>query len=343
MGSARSVSNDKMRPSNRQLTPQQVLQQPSFFKLICGASFTDLPTIAPLVEAYLPAGIACIDIAPHPDVLACVVTVLEAYQAQHPTAVLPALMVSLDLDGDPHFRKVSVKPDACIACGLCLPECPTDALALNAALPEQLAVDLPKCYGCGRCVPVCPTDAFAWIPQTQLPEPLQAILANPWVNAVELHTHALDLESLYKCFEDCKAVFTGKLISLCFRPSQISSKQVWIAYLQAFEQLVASVKGFPLLQIDGKPMSGSEATDASKPSIEGALQVLRDYKPSYPVTISGGINLNTPALVETLTGNGFQPTGIWGVGVGTIARKKVAGLGLAVAIAAAEKFKNSFS
>ncbi|MCX5921701.1 MAG: 4Fe-4S dicluster domain-containing protein [Candidatus Melainabacteria bacterium] len=331
-----------MTANPHQLTPQQVLAQPSFFKLICGASFTDLPTIAPLVEAYLPAGIACIDIAPHPDVLACVITAFEAYQAKNATAVLPTLMVSLDLDGDPHFRKVAVKPDACIACGLCLPECPTEALALDATLPEQLAVDLPKCYGCGRCVPVCPTDAFAWVPQTQLPEPLQAILSNPWVNAVELHTHALDVDSLRKCFEDCATVFAGKLISLCFRPSQTASEQAWIGYLQVFEGLVAGVNGFPLLQIDGKPMSGSEEAFSSKPAIEGALQVLRQYQPAYPVTLSGGVNLNTPALVKTLVGSGFQRLGIWGVGVGTIARKKVAGLQGEVAIAGAKAFVKAF-
>ena len=327
---------------NHQLNPQQVLAHPTFFKLICGASFTDLPTIAPLVEAYLPAGISCIDIAHHPDVLACVIAVFEAYQQAKPTAPLPALMVSLDLDGDPHFRKVAVKPNACIACGLCLPECPTDALALDATLPEQLAVDLPKCYGCGRCVPVCPTDAFAWVPQTQLPEPLQAILTNPWVNAVELHTHALDLDSLRKCFEDCRQAFTGKLISLCFRPNEAHSSAVWMDYLQAFEALVASVGGYPLLQLDGKPMSGSEEALASMPAIEGALQVLEQYKPSYPVTISGGINLNTSALVASMTGAGFQRSTIWGVGVGTIARKKVAGLAGESALREAKAFVDSF-
>jgi ferredoxin len=327
---------------NHQLNPQQVLAHPTFFKLICGASFTDLPTIGPLVEAYLPAGISCIDIAPHPDVLACVIKVFEAYQQVNPSAQLPALMVSLDLDGDPHFRKVAVKPEACIACGLCLPECPTVALALDAKLPEQLAVDLPKCYGCGRCVPVCPTDAFTWIPQTQLPEPLQAILSNPWVNAVELHTQALDFDSLRKCFEDCRQAFTGKLISLCFRPNEPRSFKVWVDYLQAFETLVASVDGYPLLQIDGKPMSGSEEALASQPAIEGALQVLQHYKPQYPVTISGGINLNTPALVVTSTDAGFQQSTIWGVGVGTIARKKVAGLASESAMREATAFVESF-
>jgi ferredoxin len=325
-----------------QHTPQQVLAQSAFFKLICGASFTDLPTIAPLVAAYLPAGITCVDIAPHPDVLMGVVAVFEDFQARYPFVPLPALMISLDLDGDPHFRKVAVKPDACIACGLCLPECPTDALALDSALLEQLAVDLPKCYGCGRCVPVCPTDAFTWLPQTQLPEPLQAMLSNPWVNAVELHTHALDLASLRQCFTDCKQAFSGKLISLCFRPMVVASSAVWVDYLAVFEQLVADVGGLPLLQIDGKPMSGSEEALASLPAIEGALQVLEHYQPAYPVTISGGINVNTPTLVKTTTGLGFQQSAIWGVGVGTIARKKVAGLKQESALQVAKAFVDGF-
>lgn len=331
-----------MMSTSLQLTVQQVLAQPQFFKLICGASFTDLPTIAPLVLAYLSAPITCVDIAPHPDVLACVVAAFQTHQQQHPTAQLPALMVSLDLDGDPHFRKVTVKPDACIACGLCIPVCPTDALALDATLPEQLAVDDPKCYGCGRCVPLCPTDAFAWQPQTQLPEALQVVLSNPWVNAVELHTHALDEASLRKCFEQCHDAFAGKLISLCFRPFQAESDAAWQHYLQVFEQLVATVGGFPLLQIDGQPMSGTEAIHTSVPAIEGALHVLQQYRPAYPITISGGINLHTPALVQQHTGQGFSATGIWGVGVGTIARTKVAGLSPVVASQTATAFVNAF-
>jgi hypothetical protein len=96
------------------------------------------------------------------------------------------------------------------------------------------------------------------------------------------------------------------------------------------------------LQIDGKPMSGSEEALASIPTIEGALQVLQHYKPQYPVTISGGINLNTPALVASTTGAGFQQSTIWGVGVGTIARKKVAGLTGESALREAIAFVESF-
>jgi hypothetical protein len=111
---------------------------------------------------------------------------------------------------------------------------------------------------------------------------------------------------------------------------------------QVFEQLVATVGGFPLLQIDGQPMSGTEATHTSLPAIEGALQVLQQYRPAYPVTISGGINLHTPALVQQYMGQGFSATAIWGVGVGTIARTKVAGLSPAIASHTATSFVNAF-
>lgn len=46
--------------------------------------------------------------------------------------------------------------DKCIACGLCVDECPFQALSLEATA----VVDQDKCTACGACVRVCPVEAL---------------------------------------------------------------------------------------------------------------------------------------------------------------------------------------
>ena len=46
-------------------------------------------------------------------------------------------------------------PSACINCGICVTECPGDAISL-----EPVVIDPEKCIGCGKCIGVCPTYVF---------------------------------------------------------------------------------------------------------------------------------------------------------------------------------------
>ena len=45
--------------------------------------------------------------------------------------------------------------DSCIACGACVPECPTDAIAEGSIY----VIDADKCIDCGACANVCPVDS----------------------------------------------------------------------------------------------------------------------------------------------------------------------------------------
>ena len=44
----------------------------------------------------------------------------------------------------------------CIACGSCLPECPTNAISEG----DIYAIDAATCTDCTACVAVCPSDAI---------------------------------------------------------------------------------------------------------------------------------------------------------------------------------------
>lgn len=45
--------------------------------------------------------------------------------------------------------------DECIACGVCLPECPVDAISEG----DIYVIDADACIDCGACANVCPVDA----------------------------------------------------------------------------------------------------------------------------------------------------------------------------------------
>ncbi len=47
------------------------------------------------------------------------------------------------------------RPSRCISCGLCVSQCPVDAISL-----DPLVIDLEKCIGCGKCIGTCPTSAM---------------------------------------------------------------------------------------------------------------------------------------------------------------------------------------
>jgi ferredoxin len=294
-----------------------------YFKLICGGSFTEAERVARLARLYAHAGVDCVDIAPDPVVLNAVDSALCGLPAN---VSPPLVMVSLDLDGDPHFRKIRVEEDACIGCTACVPVCPTDALAMTD--DGLLAVvSEPLCYGCGRCPAECPTDALSFEPLNRLSQPIQSLLRHPRVEAVELHTQSLDPEALEGFLDRVGDLLAGKLVSLCYRPASVSDFGQERAYLERLSEALATLnndagKHWPLmLQIDGKPMSGSDDPRAAYPALEAALGVAARYGDRWPwITLSGGINRHTPDLLRQTPG---ATAVIAGVGMGTMARRAV--------------------
>lgn len=47
--------------------------------------------------------------------------------------------------------------DACLACGTCVPECPSDAISEGDPIYK---IDASKCTDCGTCVAACPAEAI---------------------------------------------------------------------------------------------------------------------------------------------------------------------------------------
>lgn len=284
------------------------LNRRCFFKLICGGSFSDAEKLQKLLDIYLATGlVSAVDIsAAWPVVCAA----LEVYRSQ--AAPPPMLMVSFPLDNDPHFRKIQLVEENCIACGHCVPACPTQVFSLDGEAP--LAVDTPACYGCGRCVPVCPTEALVMDPFTVHPD-LPQVLAQPEVTAVELHTTHADPVLVETLYQELGPLLADKLISVCLRPQTLPTGQV-LAFLNTLQKNTP----YPLIvQVDGIPMSGSsDDPEASLPALEAAIQLAPGLPPGCHLTVSGGINGHTARYLQMPRYRAIE-----GVGMGTCARRQV--------------------
>lgn len=57
----------------------------------------------------------------------------------------------------------------CIACGLCVRNCPNQAIFLK---DNVAVIDYTKCNGCGTCVSKCPKKAIQWVEGA--PRPIDA-------------------------------------------------------------------------------------------------------------------------------------------------------------------------
>jgi len=49
-----------------------------------------------------------------------------------------------------------IDKETCTGCGICVDECPVDAIAMDA---EQAVIDMAECIRCGVCHSICPQDS----------------------------------------------------------------------------------------------------------------------------------------------------------------------------------------
>ncbi|HAC64336.1 MAG TPA: 4Fe-4S ferredoxin [Cyanothece sp. UBA12306] len=306
--------------------PWQSLKSGNWVKLICGASFQDLPAIRSLTLAYTLAGADCIDVAADPSVINAAKEGLKAAQKliNHDQnqglsrTWNPWLMVSLNDGEDPHFRKAYFDYQHCP------PDCPRPcekicpAQAITESENGILGVIDPRCYGCGRCLPVCPSQLIKTRSHTISPPEIIPLIQSMGIEAIEIHTQ-VGREDQFKQLWQAISPTINQLQLLAI---SCPDSPHLIDYLRYLYQLISPLPCPLIWQTDGRSMSGDIGKGTTHPAIKLGEKVLNSGIPGF-VQLAGGTNHYTvPKLQEMGLLNASKTSNqrISGVAYGSYAR-----------------------
>ena len=268
-----------------QYYPLHSLQEGSWFKLICGASYQHLPTVRSLALAYSLAGADCIDVAADPAVIAAAREGIEAARElqnnEYPTA-LPWLMVSINDGEDPHFRKAKFDVTQCPTdCPQpCVRVCPANAIDLNGG-----GVLNSLCYGCGRCIPICPQELITARSYIASLERVVPSIESMGVDAVEIHTQVGHFDDFERAWQKISPL-VGKLKLLAISCTDAANV---VDYLRSLYRLISPLPCPLIWQTDGRSMSGDIGKGTTHATIAFARKILQAKLPGY-IQLAGGTN-----------------------------------------------------
>lgn len=272
-------------------SPLQSLREGHWFKLICGASYQDLPSIRDLALVYTLAGADCIDVAADRAVIEAAREGIEigGKMTGFPDR-RPWLMVSLNDGEDPHFRKASFDPALCpIDCSRpCERICPANAIDAGGVIDR-------RCYGCGRCLPVCPLGIIETRSHQVEPRAIARMIEEMEIDAIEIHTssgHETQFERLWQEI----APITKKLKILAI---SCPARENVTDYLTGIRETIGSLSCPLIWQTDGRPMSGDIGKGTTHPAIAMARQVLSKDLGGF-VQLAGGTNARTVPKLEEM-------------------------------------------
>ncbi|MDJ0511011.1 MAG: LdpA C-terminal domain-containing domain [Crocosphaera sp.] len=307
---------------NHPSSPLQSLKKGQWFKLICGASFQDLPAIRTLALIYTLAGADCIDVAPDPAVIRAAreginqasqwanIAQAKGYRKNHQ----PWLMASLNDGEDPHFRKAyfdeTLCPSECLR--PCESLCPPEAITGSGIIEE-------RCYGCGRCIPVCPFNLIETRTRIIPPKTILSLIKNQKIDAIEIHTHVGREAQFEQLWEQLSpGIKELKLVAI-----SCPDREGLIDYLQTLYNLISPLPCELIWQTDGRPMSGDIGKGTTHAAIRLGQKVLAASLPGS-VQLAGGTNAHTVSKLKELglwsNSSSLAPT-VAGVAYGSYARK----------------------
>jgi ferredoxin len=232
-------------------------------------------------------------------------------------------MISVNIDTDPHFRRIIVNEDKCTKCQLCIPSCPSAAFSdLNL-----FSYEADLCFGCSNCLEYCPYDALDfenWSASNPLELNRLFLLG---ASAFEIHL-GKDLEALENFYLklDLNSI---KLESFSIGSEKMTDEELAESaiFIAKMTREQANFKDrLIIIQCDGIPQSGARlpnSTDKDLKSIHNANVVLKALKennlllPNIFVQIAGGVDDKSLTKAHAL---GVE---IHGVAIGSWLRKKI--------------------
>jgi len=286
------------------------LDNGSFCKIICGASNTSKTQVERLALIYSLCGADVIDISSRKEIYDAarrgIHRASEIFGENpyvYPNFNIPAIMQSLNVRDDKHFRKANFNLSGCTSCLECVKTCQSGALSVNGA---KLDFDAEKCYGCAVCVETCRQNAV-----TMIETHYSAETDKVDFDAVELHTGNSSLEEV-KSFLQLNKIKEAGLVSISVDSMRFNSAEL-VEYVNSIVKLFDRKI---IIQIDGISMRGGSKNSSTMQTIAAAA-ILLEVKVDAYIQLAGGTNLQTQKIVD-MTG-----LKISGIGYGTFSKKAI--------------------
>ena len=277
-----------------------LLENKSFFKLVCGAGNENAEAVKRCVYVYAKAGCKVFDLSAVAEILE---SAKEGVKLSGENNVY--YCVSVGIKGDPHISKAGVNNSLCIKCGNCARNCP------NSAIYPPSLVDEKKCIGCGICAKKCSSGAIKMYEKDVNVKEILPDLVKNGADILELHIMGhdkKDLEYKWKVINDC----APKLASICVDRSSMGNSEL----LAVINDMISYRKPYTtIIQADGVPMSGGNDDYATTLQAVAMAEIIQNAKLPVYLTLSGGTNSKTLELCQKC---GIHPNGI---AIGSWARK----------------------
>lgn len=285
---------------------RQALEAQRFFKLICGASYRNRDFVAQLSELFALAGAHVIDIGADPTLVAAVQQGIKKAQQRNPELHPPVIMISVGINADVHFLKVSKEYSRCENHGFCANACPHGVFVGDS-------LRLENCLGCDHCVIACPEDALTLVPREPL-DSVERLIRQCFAagaSAIEVHTGHGGREALKEIFDVLLPFHTEIKLLACSLGAHGQSPEALVELAREITSLWPTEM---IVQADGQPISGRKGWRSTWPALVLAQRLFEANVPAF-IQVSGGVNDLTR---EIACREGIP---IHGVGTGSFARK----------------------
>lgn len=263
---------------------EDILKEKKCFKLVCGAGNEDVEEVEKLVYIYSLAGANFFDVCANSDVVDAAKRGLKRAGIEKDRYIC----VSVGIDGDPHITKAKIQDEKCIKCGLCLKNCP------HQAIFSEIKINEARCIGCGICASNCPKNAIYMQTKEQDYDEILPKLIAKGIDCIEFHAISKNEKDVLEKWDKINSVFDG-MTCISVDRSTSGDKDL----IELVKKMVAKKAPYKtIIQADGVAMSGNDDEFGTTLQAVATAQMFINSKiPSF-IMMSGGTNSKSVELAK---------------------------------------------